>query len=125
MSKVVSFRLDEDNLEEREALTILEMWQAKGYSTREIMTWALMALSGTPTPQEAEDAATQESRETISELREVLAQAQDFLGALRDMKAMPKEVKVPGQPKPVVTEEFLAAVRNKVVRPGLTLPDDD
>ena len=125
MSKVVSFRLDEDNLEEREALAILEQWQEKGYSTREVMTWALMALAGTPTPDEVEEAATQESRQTISELRQVLEQAQDFLDALRDMKAMPDEVKVPGQPRPVVTDEFLAAVRNKVVRPGLRLPDDD
>jgi hypothetical protein len=125
MSKVVSFRLDEDNFEEREALAVLEAWQAKGYSTREIMTWALMALAGTPTPEEKQAQADDEARETISELRQVLDQAQEFLQVLRNMKAVPDEVDVPSQPKPVLTEAFLASVRNKVAKPGLRLPEDD
>lgn len=125
MSKVVSFRLDEDNFEEREALAILEAWQEKGYSTREIMTWALMSLAGTPTPEEKEAQADGEARETITELRQVLDQAQEFLEALRDIKAMPAEVEVPSQPKPVLTEAFLASVRNKVAKPGLRLSEDD
>lgn len=124
-SKVVSFRLDEDTTEEQQALNILEAWQKKGYSTREIMTWALMSLAGfevtTPDnrPEEVED-----SKSTIHELRQVLSQAQEFLESLRDMKAMPDQVQVPSQPRPVLTDHFLASVR-KAVRPGLQLNDDE
>lgn len=123
MSKVVSFRLDEENFEEREALSILEAWQQKGYSTREILTWALMALAGRDTPDQKDKSSDDEARETITELREVLDQAQEFLEALRDMKAMPEAVEVPSQPQPVLTKAFLASVRDKVARPGLRLPE--
>ncbi|NDJ86409.1 MAG: hypothetical protein GYB66_11015 [Chloroflexi bacterium] len=121
MSKVVSFRLDEETPEEQQALAILETWQRKGYSTREIMTWALMALEGTQFAEPSKQ--TDDAKETISELRVVLSQAQDFLEALRDMKAMPDEVQVSGNPKPILTDQFMASVR-KAVRPGLTLPDE-
>ncbi len=118
MSKVVSFRLDEENPEEQQALAILEAWQQRGYSTREIMTWALMALEGaaisSPGKQE------ENPKETINELRGVLSQAQEFLEALRDMQSMPDTVQVPSQPKPVLSEQFMASVR-KAVRPGLSL----
>lgn len=122
MSKVVSFRLDEDTPEEQQALAILEEWQEKGYSTREIMTWALMSLAGL---EMAEGTAQNdgEARETVTELREVLSQAQEFLEALRDMKAIPDEVQVRSQPKPVLSQSFMAAVK-KAARPGLSLSDD-
>jgi hypothetical protein len=119
MSRVVSFRLDEDTLEERQALAILEIWQAKGYTIRQIMTWALMALEGAEPPVDGRD---QEASATISELRSVLGQAQEFLEALRDLKAVPPEVKVPSQPKPVLSETFLNSVK-RAARPGLRLDD--
>lgn len=120
-SKVVSFRLDEEAPEEQQALVILEEWQKRGYSTREIMTWALMSLAGLEV--EAKDQEQDGAKETITELRQVLNQAQEFLETLRDLKAMPDEVQVPSQPKPVLTEHFLASVR-KAARPGLRLGEE-
>jgi hypothetical protein len=122
MSKVVSFRLDEDTPEEQQALAILEAWQEKGYSTREIMTWALMSLAGMELTEESPQNEG-EARETVTELREVLSQAQEFLEALRDMKAIPDEVQVKSQVKPVLSQGFMAAVK-KAARPGLSLSDD-
>lgn len=118
MSRVVSFRLDEDIVEEGQALEILEAWQTKGYSIRQIMTWALMALEGAE-PLNTEDNAT---GTTIAELKSVLGQAQEFLEVLRDMKAVPDEVKVPSQPKPILSEAFMSSVR-KAARPGLQLDE--
>ena len=123
MSKVVSFRLDEDTPDEQQALAILEAWQEKGYSTREIMTWALMSLAGLELgPESSQNGG--EARETVTELREVLSQAQEFLEALRDMKAIPDEVQVKSQPKPVLSQSFMAAVK-KAARPGLSLSDNE
>ncbi|NDJ85711.1 MAG: hypothetical protein GYB66_07480 [Chloroflexi bacterium] len=117
MSKVVSFRLDEEVPEEQQALAVLEAWQQKGYSTRAIMTWALMALAGADPTGPSETTG-----EPISELRSVLNQAQGFLEALQKINAVPAEVEVEGEPKPVLTEVFLASVR-KAARPGMTLED--
>ncbi|MBZ0314871.1 MAG: hypothetical protein K8L91_00525 [Anaerolineae bacterium] len=120
MSRVVSFRLDEDIVEEGQALEILEAWQAKGYSIRQIMTWALMALEGAePQNNSAPDG---ETGATIAELKSVLGQAQEFLEVLRDMKAMPDEVKLPSQQKPILSDTFMASVK-KAVRPGLKLDE--
>lgn len=44
MSKVISFRLDEDNHRESRALAILETTRKKGYSIRHIITEALISL---------------------------------------------------------------------------------
>lgn len=124
MSKVVSFRLDEEHPEEQQALAILEAWQAKGYTTREILTWALMSLDGiTPLERPASVEEPSNAKDTIDELRDVLGQAQEFLEALKTMKALPDEVDVPSQPRAVLTQDFLASVR-KVMRPGLSLDDE-
>jgi hypothetical protein len=122
MSRVVSFRLDDEVYEERQALAILEVWQARGYSIRQIMTWALMALEGLEPPGSQPRLDGRESQQTVAELRAVLGQAQEFLEALRDLRAVPPQVKVPSQPQPVLSEAFLAAVK-KAVRPGLTLDE--
>lgn len=124
MSKVVSFRLDDEHPEERQALAILETWQEKGYSTREILTWALMSLDGI-TPFERDDnEEPSEAKVAVDELRDVLGQAQEFLEALKGMKALPDEVSVPSQPKAILTQDFLSSVR-KVMRPGLSLDEPD
>ncbi len=49
MSKVISFRLNPDNPREAEALTILDAWLSRGFSTRHTLTEALLQLdSGQP-----------------------------------------------------------------------------
>ncbi|MBI5930926.1 MAG: hypothetical protein HY862_16570 [Chloroflexi bacterium] len=119
MSRVVSFRLDEDIVEEGQALEILEAWQTKGYSIRQIMTWALMALEGAEPQNAAPDG---ETGATIAELKSVLGQAQEFLEVLRDMKAVPDQVKIPSQQKPILSDAFVASVK-KAARPGLKLDE--
>lgn len=42
MSKVYSFRLDENNAREAQAREVIEAWVSKGYSLREIITKALI-----------------------------------------------------------------------------------
>ncbi|PJF39968.1 MAG: hypothetical protein CUN55_13310 [Phototrophicales bacterium] len=124
MSKVVSFRLDEEHPEERQALAILEAWQEKGYTTREILTWALMSLDGIdPLERSSVSETSVEAKATIDELRDILGQAQAFLEALKSMKALPDSVDVPGESRAVLTQDFLASVR-KVMRPGLSLEKD-
>ena len=45
MSRVIGFRLDSTNPREAEALTVLLNWQERGYSTRHILTEALIRLA--------------------------------------------------------------------------------
>ena len=42
MSKVYSFRLDENNPRDAQAREVIDAWVSKGYSLREIMTKALI-----------------------------------------------------------------------------------
>ena len=44
MSKVYSFRLDENNPREAQAREVIDAWVSKGYSLRHILTEALNSL---------------------------------------------------------------------------------
>jgi hypothetical protein len=47
MSKVISFRLNPENQREAKALTVIQKWLGQGFSTRHIMTEALLNLDST------------------------------------------------------------------------------
>jgi len=44
MSDVISFRLNKENQREAKALEVLNAWIEKGFSTRHILTMALLEL---------------------------------------------------------------------------------
>ena len=69
MSKVISFRLDNNNTREAKALMILQEWKAQGYSFRQTITEALVSL----------DRGGLRSSSTLVELNEALRQANHLL----------------------------------------------
>jgi hypothetical protein len=45
MSRVLSFRLDDDKPDEAQALALIDAWTAQGHDLRKIMTTAILALA--------------------------------------------------------------------------------
>jgi hypothetical protein len=80
MSQVVCFRLDRQNQREALALAVLSAWQEAGYSTRHILTEALLGL---------DDGSQDELSAVIAELREVVGHAHDLLEEMRDGRHVP------------------------------------
>jgi hypothetical protein len=109
MSQVVCFRLDRQN--QREALAVLSAWQEAGYSTRHILTEALLGL---------DDGSQDELSAVIAELREVVGHAHDLLEEMRDGRHVPPPRAGDGQAAQL-SESFIASVR-KTARPRARWP---
>ena len=78
MSQVVSFRLDENNPSEKQALKILKRWE-RSHQRRYIMTCALLALDDKPMP----------SPTTISGLGGLIAELAEIVHQLDNMDIAP------------------------------------
>lgn len=99
MSAVVSFRLDEGNPRERQALEALRSWNEAGYSIRHTLTEALLRLEG------KEEGVT-------DELKLLLAQ----VAAALERVELRREV--PMLESADLSEAFLESVR-EAARPGM------
>jgi hypothetical protein len=109
MSQVVCFRLDRQNPREALALAVLSAWQEAGYSTRHILTEALLGL---------DDGSQDELSAVVAELREVVGHAHDLLEEMRDGRHVPPTPAGDGQAAQL-SESFIASVRASA-RPGMT-----
>ena len=78
MSRIVSFRLDENQPDEKQALEVLEQWERK-HQRRYILTSALLALDGKPIPTPT----------TIEGLGALIAELADIVSQLSNMEIQP------------------------------------
>ena len=108
MSKVIGFRLDVNNPREARALNVLEAWQEAGYSTRHILTEALIRLEAS----DEEPAASLQLDEVVAALNKVNEQ----LGRLQQMGLQP--ARQPEQQLAVLSDAFLLSVKS-AVKPGI------
>lgn len=101
MSKVYSFRLNEDNPRESQAKEVINAWLEEGYSLRYVVVEALLSF-------DTNDAEQSE----YSELNEVVKQLQDLILTL-DRPPVPKSSDA------MLSNSFLDAVKQSV-RVGLS-----
>ena len=66
MSKVYSFRLDENNLREAQAREVIDAWVSQGYSLRYVMSEALLMLESRDTNEANLKFFLEEIRELIN-----------------------------------------------------------
>jgi hypothetical protein len=110
MSRVIGFRLDEHNQREAQALLVLTQWQEKGYSTRHILTEALIMLARSD-EDEGEDSQLNEMMVVLNQVREQLEHIHQ--SGLRPNR--PSSGKTAA-----LSEAFLGSVR-QAARPGIQL----
>ena len=73
MSRIVSFRMDENDPTERQALDVLDRLLGEGFETRQIMTEALIRAEGlTPTRPESADPLVAELRASLTQARQLI-----------------------------------------------------
>lgn len=72
MSEVISSRLNKENPQERQALGILKTWYSTGYSSRYVITEALLELNKTDPEQVA--TALDELKTTLDQVNHLLEQ---------------------------------------------------
>jgi hypothetical protein len=102
MSQVFSFRLDDTNPRETQAIQILEAWVSKGYSLRHVVIEAVFAL-------EDKDRQTDFS----SELKQII-------DLLQELQVQPVNRKPQPNQEKRLSESFLNSI-TKVNRPGLRM----
>ena len=107
MSEVISFRLDATNPREAQALEVLNTWSNKGFSTRFILTSALLELEHHGTDSEVD----QNNRD----LGMVLDQIANLLEIA---KASPIAVPSNNLEQPTLRESFLASIKQGI-KPGM------
>jgi hypothetical protein len=112
MSQVIGFRLDQDNPREAQALALLEAWQKRGYSTRYIITEALLQLDGK---------TESEVSSTVAELQKALDHAHRLLERMQNGQIASPQHQAEDQPEQAqLTESFVLSVK-EAARSGMTL----
>jgi hypothetical protein len=111
MSKVISFRLNRNNLREAQALEVLGAWSAEGYSIRYILTEALLKLSDFNPEHTA--AMLNEAKMTLSQVSQLLE-----LFGNDDLIRIEKRVGYPSNAG--LNDNFVASVK-KSVKLGIKL----
>jgi hypothetical protein len=109
---VIGFRLDENNQREAQALLILRQWQEKGYSTRHILTEALIMLD-----------RSDEDGQGDSQINEVMVVLSQVLKQLEHIQRSGLRPNMPSSGKTAaLSEAFLGSVR-QAARPGIQWND--
>ncbi|MGB6679797.1 MAG: hypothetical protein WBF08_00555 [Candidatus Bathyarchaeia archaeon] len=111
MSEVISFRLNRDNPRGAQALEVLRAWRAKGYSTRHIITEALLNL---------DESQPEAKKGMIDELTETLSQVSQLLEQIWDGKSSPAIKQNKSQSHAKLTPGFVASLM-KSAKPGVKL----
>lgn len=109
MSEVISFRLDKTNPRETQALEILNVWIAKGYSIRFILTKALLELDHDSNPT-----LSQSGRE----LNMLLDQIGHLLEIVRINEFSTSIKQSPDLEQPILREAFITSIKLGV-KPGI------
>jgi hypothetical protein len=100
MSRVFSFRLDENNPREAQAIQILQTWANQGYSLRYVIIMALLALTD-----------KNKQSDISTELKQIISLLQDLQGQTSVERPQQDQEKS-------LSESFKNAIA-KVNRPGL------
>ena len=111
MSQVIGFRLDQDNPREGRALAVLEAWQEQGYSTRHIISEALLRLGGE---------AGSEVSSTLAELQKVLGHAHRLLEQMQQGQIISPQHQEDQPEQARLTESFVLSVK-EAARAGMML----
>ena len=116
-SKVISFRLNPDIEDERQALAVLERWYAQGFKVRQIVVRALLNLDGLPAAAAPVD--------LVAELHQAVRESQALVERLRRGGALSQNFGLAGAPveQSELKPELRAAIK-KAVRPGLKVISD-
>jgi hypothetical protein len=93
MSKVFSFRLNDENPREAQAGEVIKAWAAEGYSLRQVVVEALVSST--------------KERPEQGELSSVVEQLQDLILSLDNRSTTPT-------PKALLSNSFLDAMKNSV-----------
>jgi len=70
MSKIYSFRLDENNPREAQAREVIEAWVSKGYSLRYVITEALLLVDNAEGNENGLPSIIEQLKELLSVLEE-------------------------------------------------------
>ena len=111
MSEVISFRLSKDNPREVQAFEVLKAWSDKGYSTRHIITEALLNL---------DESKPEAKIAMIDELTETLSQVGHLLEQIGDRKSSSATRQSESQSRAKLTSGFVASVK-KSAKSGLKI----
>jgi len=106
MSRVISFRLDQDNPREAEALAILLDWLSRGFSTRHTITEALLQLD------------SENYKATDNGALNVLYQQIKELLASIETRSSLDDAKDDNSSKEELSDEFVTSIL-KAAKPGL------
>jgi len=112
MSKVISFRLDEDNPREAQALAVLKARCIQGHRTRAIIAEALIVLE-----EASQKSRTKEDDESLAIIASQVNHLVDMIKAGNNISINTKK---DGGTTPELTGNFLDAIK-LVAKPGLKL----
>lgn len=107
MSEVISFRLDDNNPREAQALGVLNTWIEKGYSTRFILTAALLELEFHGSELEM-DKGSRDMGLVLNQIGQLI----------EIIKANSVAVHNNNLEQPILPESFLASIKQGV-KPGM------
>jgi hypothetical protein len=110
MSEVISFRLSKDNIREAQALAILQKRLSLGFSTRNILTDALLRLQ--------ENDLVQESSRYNPVLPLILSQLYELLNQITPGQIVDNDGEE--QPNQQLSRALLSSIKEKV-RPGISM----
>jgi len=102
MSKVYSFRLDENNPREAQAREVIDAWVEKGYSLRHIIIEALIIYHN----QDSQNSELEEILERITHLLGIMTEGRESIKVLRE----------------TLPETFVGAI-SKSVKSGIRIVD--
>jgi hypothetical protein len=109
MSKVISFRLDDTNPREMQALAVLDKWIEQGYSIRFIITKALLELE-----RGDSSLAVNSDNQLFSTLLDQIIQVLEMVRALQQPKP---ERQISDNGAQTLSENFLVSVKQGI-KPG-------
>jgi len=107
MSEVISFRLDNTNPREAQGLEVLNAWVEKGFSTRFILTTALLKSEHYGSEMESD-----QGNRDLSLVLEQIGQLIEIV------KANPIAAQSISLEKPILHENFLASIKQGA-KPGM------
>ena len=112
MSKVISFRLDEDNPREARALAVLKARCAQGHRARNVITEALIRLD-----EATNNSGTKDDDESLATIASQVNHLVDMIKAGNNIPIGPKN---DGGTRPELTGNFLDSIK-LAAKPGLKL----
>ena len=109
MSNVISFRLNKENPREGKALQILQSRRAKGYSVRQIIIEALLAINEVETENLSKQ--IEEINVTLSQVSRLLKQTEHRYFCIQNTGNNQSNINL--------SNNFLTSVK-KAIKPGMT-----